>query len=60
MAIKEIASDELHVSVMDLRVCAFFALPAAAGFDISPDRCTVIYSRVDSLESGIMPVENFH
>jgi len=32
---------------------------AAAGFDISPHGRTVIYSRVDSLESDIVLVETF-
>lgn len=32
----------------------------ASGFDISPDGRTVIYTRVDALESDIMLVENFH
>jgi len=30
------------------------------GFDVSPDGRTVIYTRVDALESDIMLVENFH
>jgi Tol biopolymer transport system component/predicted Ser/Thr protein kinase len=33
---------------------------AAAGFDVSPDGQRIIYTRVDTLESDIMLVENFH
>jgi hypothetical protein len=33
---------------------------AAIGFDISPDGRTIIYARVDAVESDIMLVENFH
>jgi dipeptidyl aminopeptidase/acylaminoacyl peptidase len=33
---------------------------APPGFDVSPDGRTVIYTRVDALESDIMLVENFH
>ena len=33
---------------------------SATGFDISSDGRSIIYSRVDSLESDIMLVENFH
>src|SRR5262249_48033677 len=32
----------------------------ATGFDVSPDGRTIIYTRVDALESDIMLVENFH
>jgi eukaryotic-like serine/threonine-protein kinase len=32
----------------------------ARGFDVSPDGRTIIYTRVDALESDIMLVENFH
>jgi serine/threonine protein kinase len=32
----------------------------ASGFDVSPDGRTIIYARVDALESDIMLVENFH
>jgi Tol biopolymer transport system component len=33
---------------------------AATGFDVSPDRRWLIYTRVDSMQSDIMLVENFH
>jgi hypothetical protein len=36
------------------------AARAAMGFDISADGRTLFYTRVDSLESDIMLVEDFH
>ena len=47
---------QTRLGVVDTGPPAF----VAAGFDISPDGRTIIYSRVDSLESDIMLVENFH
>ena len=32
----------------------------ATGFDISADGHTIVYTRVDSLQSDVMLVENFH
>jgi len=45
-----------HLGVVDIGPSA----NAAGGFDISPDRKQIIYTRVDALESDIMLVENFH
>lgn len=33
---------------------------ANRGFDVSPDGREILYTRVDSIESDIMLVENFH
>ena len=33
---------------------------AGTGFDVSPDGHTLVYTRVDSLQSDVMLVENFH
>jgi hypothetical protein len=33
---------------------------AAGGFDVSLDGHTIVFTRVDSFESDIMLVENFH
>ena len=33
---------------------------AGTGFDVSPDGHTLVYTRVDSLQSDVTLVENFH
>ena len=45
-----------RLGVLDIGASA----KTATGFDVSPDGRTIIYTRVDGLESDIMLVENFH
>ena len=46
---------ETQVGMLDIGPMAF----VAAGFDVAADGKSIIYTRVDSLESDIMLVENF-
>ena len=47
---------ETQLGMLDVGPLAF----AAAGFDIAADGKSIIYTRVDSLASDIILVENFH